>query len=84
MEPELLMLDEPTSNLDAEGRGDLLRIIRERQEYRHITVIIVSHDEEAIAGCDDRYRFVEGRTEKISPAADNVPRPFALREAANG
>jgi ABC-type Mn2+/Zn2+ transport system ATPase subunit len=67
MEPELLMLDEPTSNLDIEGRADLLRIIRERQEYRHITVIIVSHDEEAIAGCAEMYRFGEGRAERMAP-----------------
>jgi ABC-type Mn2+/Zn2+ transport system ATPase subunit len=67
MEPELLMLDEPTSNLDTDGRSDLLGIIRDRQEYRHITVIIVSHDEETIAGSADRYRFVEGRAEKLPP-----------------
>jgi ABC-type Mn2+/Zn2+ transport system ATPase subunit len=84
MEPELLMLDEPTSNLDAEGRADLLRIIRDRQEYRHITVIIVSHDEEAISGCDDRYRFGEGRAEKISPETNKAPRSFAIRNVANG
>ena len=84
MEPDLLMLDEPTSNLDAEGRGDLLRIIRDRQEYRHITVIIVSHDEETIAGCADRYRFGDGRAEKISPEAPGALRPFSSRNVANG
>ena len=84
MEPELLLLDEPTSNLDSEGRLDLLRIIRDRQEYRHITVIIVSHDEEAVAGCADRYRFGEGRAEKISPEAYNAPGPFAVPGAAHG
>jgi ABC-type Mn2+/Zn2+ transport system ATPase subunit len=83
MEPELLLLDEPTSNLDAEGRADLLRIIRERQEYRHITVIIVSHDEEAIAGCAERYRFGEGSAEKIPPEATNAGL-FAVREPAHG
>ncbi|GHU84140.1 zinc ABC transporter ATP-binding protein [Spirochaetia bacterium] len=65
MEPELLMLDEPTSSLDAEGRVDLLRIIRERQEYKRITVVIVSHDDDTISGCRDRYRFTEGRVEKL-------------------
>jgi ABC-type Mn2+/Zn2+ transport system ATPase subunit len=74
MEAELLMLDEPGSNLDAEGRMDLLRIIRERQEYKHITVLIVSHDEDTISGCRDMYRFTNGRAEKI----------LLEREAANG
>jgi energy-coupling factor transporter ATP-binding protein EcfA2 len=75
MEPELLMLDEPTSNLDAEGRAELLRIIRERQEYKHITVIIVSHDEETLAGCVDMYRFGDGRAERISPETWETPKP---------
>jgi ABC-type Mn2+/Zn2+ transport system ATPase subunit len=83
MEPELLLLDEPTSNLDAGGRADLLRIIRDRQEYRHITVIIVSHDEETISGCADRYRFADGRAERIAPETRNAI-PFAVREAARG
>ena len=84
MEPELLLLDEPTSSLDSEGRGDLLRIIRNRQEYRHITVIIVSHDEETIAGCADVYRFGGGSAEKIFPAAPAAPSPFAVLDAAHG
>jgi ABC-type Mn2+/Zn2+ transport system ATPase subunit len=84
MEPELLMLDEPTSNLDTGGRADLLRIIRERQEYRHITVIIVSHDGEAIAGCAGMYRFGEGRAERIAPTAMDAAEHFALEEAARG
>ncbi|MDR1249512.1 MAG: metal ABC transporter ATP-binding protein [Treponema sp.] len=85
MEPELLLLDEPTSNLDSGGRADLLRILRERQEYRHITVIIVSHDEETVSGCADRYRFSEGRAEKLFPGASGaVARPLTVREAAHG
>jgi energy-coupling factor transporter ATP-binding protein EcfA2 len=84
MEPDLLMLDEPTSNLDAGGRADLLGIIRERQEYRHITALIVSHDEEAISGCDARYRFGEGRAEKIAPETSEALKPFAARNVANG
>jgi ABC-type Mn2+/Zn2+ transport system ATPase subunit len=83
MEPELLLLDEPTSNLDARGRADLLRILRERQEYRHITVIIVSHDEETISGCADMYRFSEGRAEKIYPKENTDIGPFIVREAVH-
>jgi ABC-type Mn2+/Zn2+ transport system ATPase subunit len=84
MEPDLLMLDEPTSNLDADGRADLLRIIQDRQEYKHITVIIVSHDEDAIAGCGDRYRFGEGCVERLPLPESGTIRPFTVRKAANG
>ncbi|MDR3355874.1 MAG: metal ABC transporter ATP-binding protein [Spirochaetaceae bacterium] len=61
---ELLLLDEPTSSLDAEGRTELLRIIKERREYRHITALIVSHDEAALGECGAVYRFDEGRVTK--------------------
>jgi ABC-type Mn2+/Zn2+ transport system ATPase subunit len=61
MDAEILLLDEPASNLDAQGRVELLRIIKEKQEYRHITALIVSHDEEALDECSTLYRFNEGR-----------------------
>jgi ABC-type Mn2+/Zn2+ transport system ATPase subunit len=60
MESELLLLDEPTSSLDAQGRVELLRIIKERREYRHITALIVSHDEETLAECAPLYRLSRG------------------------
>ncbi|MDR1948213.1 MAG: ATP-binding cassette domain-containing protein [Spirochaetaceae bacterium] len=78
MEPELLLLDEPTSNLDADGRVELLRLIKARQEYRHITALIVSHDEEALSECRNIYRFGEGAVRSSDPAgrpADPARRP---------
>jgi ABC-type Mn2+/Zn2+ transport system ATPase subunit len=62
---EILLLDEPTSNLDTDGRMELLHIIKERQEYRHITVLMVSHDEAALSECSRMYRFAEGRVTKL-------------------
>jgi energy-coupling factor transporter ATP-binding protein EcfA2 len=67
MEPELLLLDEPTSSLDAEGRVELLEIIRERREYQHITAILVSHDEDALAKCGCIFRFTDGKAEPLIP-----------------
>jgi ABC-type Mn2+/Zn2+ transport system ATPase subunit len=65
LDADILLLDEPTSNLDAEGRMELLRIIKERREYRHITALIVSHDEAALSECSAMYRFNEGRVTKV-------------------
>jgi ABC-type Mn2+/Zn2+ transport system ATPase subunit len=62
---ELLLLDEPTSSLDTEGRMELLRMIKERREYRHITALIVSHDEAALGECGAIYRFNAGKVTKI-------------------
>jgi ABC-type Mn2+/Zn2+ transport system ATPase subunit len=61
MDAELLLFDEPGSNLDTEGRGDLLRIIQEKRKGRRLTVVIVSHDEDTLRACGVVYRFNEGR-----------------------
>jgi ABC-type Mn2+/Zn2+ transport system ATPase subunit len=69
MDAEILLLDEPASNLDAEGRVELLRIIKEKQEYRHITALIVSHDEEALDKCGAIYYFNGGRVTEMESDA---------------
>lgn len=41
-EPELLLLDEPTANLDAASENDLYELLRELN--RRLTIVLVSHD----------------------------------------
>jgi ABC-type Mn2+/Zn2+ transport system ATPase subunit len=64
MDAELLLLDEPTSNLDTEGCAELLRTIKQKRERRRITVVMVSHDKDALGECGAVYRFHEGRVTK--------------------
>lgn len=49
MEPEVLILDEPTAGLDPHTRKDLLEHLRLVQKERGITLIIVSHSMDDIA-----------------------------------
>ena len=49
MEPEVLILDEPTAGLDPKGRDTILEQIRVYQEQRGTTVLLVSHSMEDIA-----------------------------------
>ena len=49
MEPDVLVLDEPTAGLDPKGRDDILDQVKRLHEERHITVILVSHSMEDIA-----------------------------------
>jgi ABC-type Mn2+/Zn2+ transport system ATPase subunit len=65
MRPEVLLLDEPTASLDRESSVGLIKTIRFRQEYRHITAVIVSHSAETLCECGTVYRFTDGRAEKI-------------------
>lgn len=49
MEPEVLILDEPTAGLDPEGRNEILDLVKGLHETRGITVLIVSHSMEDMA-----------------------------------
>lgn len=49
MEPEVLILDEPTAGLDPRGRESILQMLREYHEHRGSTVVLVSHSMEEIA-----------------------------------
>ena len=54
MEPEVLILDEPTAGLDPKGRDEILDAIKLMHEKRKITVILVSHSMEDVAKLVDR------------------------------
>ena len=49
MEPEVLILDEPTAGLDPKGRDEILDQLKRIHEERHITIILVSHSMEDVA-----------------------------------
>ena len=54
MQPEVLILDEPTAGLDPKGRDDILDQIAKLHKERGITVILVSHSMEDVAKYVDR------------------------------
>lgn len=54
MEPDVLILDEPTAGLDPVGREGILSNIRAYQASQNATVIMVSHSMEEIASNVDR------------------------------
>ena len=54
MEPELLILDEPTAGLDPEGREDILRNIEAYRKAKNAAVMMVSHSMSDVARLADR------------------------------
>lgn len=54
MQPEVLILDEPTAGLDPKGRDEILDQIARLREETGITVILVSHSMEDVAKYVDR------------------------------
>ena len=49
MEPEVLILDEPTAGLDPEGREDVLRNIDDYRKAKNATIMMVSHSMNDVA-----------------------------------
>lgn len=54
MEPDVLILDEPTAGLDPKGRDEILDRLKTLHEERHITIILVSHSMEDVANYASR------------------------------
>ena len=49
MQPEVLILDEPTAGLDPKGRDEILDLLAAMHKERGITIILVSHSMEDVA-----------------------------------
>jgi iron(III) transport system ATP-binding protein len=74
--PDILLLDEPLSNLDANLRGDMRLEIRRLHDEFHNTSIYVTHDQlEAMTMADRIVVMNAGRIEQIGTPQDVYDRP---------
>ena len=72
MEPDVLILDEPTAGLDPAGRESILKNIRDYQAAQHAAVVMVSHSMEEIASNVDRLIVMEKGTAVMTGAPSEV------------
>lgn len=72
MDPDVLILDEPTAGLDPCGRDVLLSQITSYHEMRHNTVLLVSHSMEDIARTADRILVMNDAHEAMFDATEKV------------
>ena len=54
MEPDIIILDEPTAGLDPKGRDKILKCIKDLHDKKGIGVILVSHSMEDVANYAER------------------------------
>jgi putative spermidine/putrescine transport system ATP-binding protein len=74
--PQVLLLDEPLSALDAKVRAQLRDEIRRVQRELGTTTLFVTHDqEEALAMADRVGVMAHGRLEQVAPPAELYERP---------
>ena len=72
-EPQILLADEPTGNLDGEVESEVIALLRELNRDEGLTVVMVTHDDALAAAADRTVRLVGGRVED---------RPTTMRRAA--
>ena len=60
MEPEVLILDEPTAGLDPSGREEILSNIEAYRQAKNATIMMVSHSMEDVARLTDRLLVMSG------------------------
>ena len=60
MEPEVLILDEPTAGLDPAGREEILKNIEDYRRSRNATIMMVSHSMDDVARLTDRLLVMNG------------------------
>ena len=62
MEPEVLILDEPTAGLDPQGREGILKNIEDYRKRHNATIMMVSHSMDDVARLTDRLLVLNGST----------------------
>jgi thiamine transport system ATP-binding protein len=74
--PDVLLLDEPMSALDAKLREQLRVQVREIQQELGITTVYVTHDQEEALAVSDRVAVMnDGSAEQVAPPRDVYHRP---------
>ena len=79
MEPEILILDEPTAGLDPEGREEILANIEAYRKAKNATVMMVSHSMTDVARLTERllvmnnaHLAMDGTPEQVFSRADEL------------
>jgi iron(III) transport system ATP-binding protein len=76
IQPALLLMDEPLSNLDAKLRVEMRDAIREAQRKAGITTIYVTHDQEEAMAVSDRIAVMNlGVVQQVGPPAEIYRNP---------
>jgi len=58
-DPQILLADEPTGNLDSETAAAVLDLLVARARGRGTTLVLVTHDEELVRRCADRILYIK-------------------------
>jgi putative ABC transport system ATP-binding protein len=83
-EPDAVLCDEPTGNLDSTNSREVLKLLRSLPETEGRTVIMVTHDAAAAAYGDRLILIRDGRVEddrRQEPCVNGYPADVGIRQA---
>ena len=64
--PQLLLADEPTGNLDRQTGQEIMDLLRSLNRRQNLTIVMVTHDQTIAALADRTVRLVEGLVERVA------------------
>ena len=59
-EPSVVFADEPTGNLDSQKSHEIMALLKSLNEERHLTIVLVTHEEDVAAYARRKVRFHDG------------------------
>ncbi|MBV8773651.1 MAG: energy-coupling factor ABC transporter ATP-binding protein, partial [Deltaproteobacteria bacterium] len=68
LRPRVIVLDEPTTDLDPEGKAEVFALIRQLRE-QGLTLIVIEHEADELRGCDQLLILHEGQVLAQGPPA---------------
>jgi lipoprotein-releasing system ATP-binding protein len=79
-QPRILLADEPTGNLDTATGLEILRLLRDLNRNGRLTIIMVTHNLDIVAGTDRMVRLVDGQVEHPSGSSRVGTRGLKIAE----
>ncbi|MDE2298786.1 MAG: ABC transporter ATP-binding protein [Burkholderiales bacterium] len=75
-QPQLVLADEPTANLDSKTGAEIIELMRRMQQRHHVSFIFSSHDPKVLEAADDAVHIHDGRItaieRRLAAAEDRV------------
>lgn len=66
--PKILFADEPTGNLDTDTGETIIQQLFRLNETEHTTLVLITHDSQLAARCQQQYRLNKGQLHRIEEA----------------